>query len=210
MSEAQTNSSSKKASAQNRPGRGLLVVISGPSGVGKGTICREVVKRLDYAYLSVSVTTRPKSDKEIDGKDYWFISKEEFQKRIENDMLLEHAEVFGNFYGTPKEKVDEALAAGQAVILEIDVQGGSQAKKKYPDAVMIFIVAPTQKELAERLQGRARDDSEVQKRRLDQAGIEIAAGWRDYKHMVINDNLRQAVDEVIGIIEAARTANKDG
>ena len=187
---------------------GVIVVISGPSGVGKGTICRELVKRLDYAYLNVSVTTRPKSDKEVDGRDYWFVSKEEFQRRIEKGMLLEHAEVFGNFYGTPKDKVDEQLAAGKAVILEIDVQGGRQIKAIYPDAVMIFILAPTQKDLAVRLQGRARDDSEVQKQRLDQAGVEIAAGWQDYQYMVINDFLRQEVTEVIGIIEAARTAKK--
>jgi guanylate kinase len=188
--------------------KGVLVVISGPSGVGKSTICREVVKRLNYAYLNVSVTTRPQSDKEINGRDYWFVSKEEFQKRIEKGMLLEHAEVFGNFYGTPKEKVDEQLAAGKAVILEIDVQGGRQIKAIYPEAVMIFILAPTQKELAERLQGRARDEATVQKERLDQAGIEIAAGWQDYQYMVINDNLQQAATEVIGIIEAARTAKK--
>ena len=188
---------------------GVVVVISGPSGVGKGTICRELVKRLDYAYLSMSVTTRPKSDKEVDGRDYWFVSKEEFQKRIEKGMLLEYAEVFGNFYGTPKNKVDEAIAAGKAVVLEIDVQGGRQIKVVYPDAVMIFILAPTQKDLSERLQGRARDEAEVQQERLDQAGIEIAAGWQDYQHMVINDNLQQAVDEVAGIIEAARTVKKE-
>jgi guanylate kinase len=187
---------------------GVLVVISGPSGVGKGTICLELVKRMDYAYLNVSVTTRPKSDKEVDGRDYWFVSEEEFQKRIEKGMLLEHAEVFGNFYGTPKDKVDEQLAAGKAVILEIDVQGGRQIKVVYPDAVMIFIVAPTQKDLAERQEGRARDEAEVRQKRLDQAGIEIAAGWQDYQHMVINDNLQQAVTEVIGIIEAARKAKK--
>jgi guanylate kinase len=196
----------KKQDTASWSARGVLVVISGPSGVGKGTICREVVKRLDYAYLSVSVTTRPKSDKEVNGRDYWFVTEEEFQKRIEKWMLLEHAEVFGNFYGTPKDKVDEQLAAGNAVILEIDVQGGRQIKAIYPDAVMIFILAPTQKELAERLQGRARDEEAVQQERLDQAGIEIAAGWQDYQHMVINDKLQQAVDEVIGIVEKARKA----
>ena len=198
-----------KRKTQDSSTEGVLAVISGPSGVGKGTICREVVKRLDYAYLNVSVTTRPKSDKEVDGKDYWFVSKEEFEKRIKEGKLLEYAEVFGNYYGTPKDKVDEALAAGKAVILEIDVQGGRQIKAKYPDAVMIFILAPTQKELAERMQGRARDEEHVQKKRLDQAGMEIAAGFRDYKHMVINDNLQQAVDEVIGIIEEARKAKKE-
>jgi guanylate kinase len=188
--------------------KGVLVVISGPSGVGKTTICREVARRLDYVYLSVSVTTRPKSDKEIDGRDYWFVSKEEFQRRIKEGMLLEHAEVFGNFYGTPKDKVDEQLAAGKAVILEIDVQGGRQIKAIYPDAVMIFILAPTQKELAERLQGRARDEEVVQQERLDQAEYEIAAAWQDYQHMVINEKLQEAVDEVVKIIEAARTAKK--
>jgi guanylate kinase len=188
--------------------KGIVVVISGPSGVGKGTICRELVKRLDYAYLNVSVTTRPKSDKEVDGRDYWFVSKKEFQKKIEKGMLLEHAEVFGNFYGTPKDKVDEQRAAGKAVILEIDVQGGRQIKTAYPDAVMIFIVAPTQKDLAQRLEGRARDEAEVQQKRLDQAGIEIAAGMQDYGHIVINDKLQEAVDEVVGIIEAARKAKK--
>ena len=101
-------------------------MISGPSGVGKGTICRELVKRLDYACLSVSVTTRARTPKEVDGKDYWFVSRDEFQRRIAKGLLLEYAEVFGNFYGTPKDKVDEAIAAGKAVILEIDVQGGKQ------------------------------------------------------------------------------------
>ena len=136
--------------------KGIIVVISGPSGVGKGTICKELVKRLSDACLSVSVTTRPRTPKEVDGRDYWFVSKDEFQRRIKNGLLLEHAEVFGNFYGTPKDKVDEAIAAGKVVILEIDVQGGKQIKKLYPDTVMVFILAPTAKELAGRLRGRER------------------------------------------------------
>jgi len=187
---------------------GIIVVISGPSGVGKGTICRELVKRLDNACLSVSVTTRPRTPKEVDGKDYWFVSKDEFQRRIKKGLLLEHAEVFGNFYGTPKDKVDEAIAAGKTVILEIDVQGGRQIKKLYPDTVMVFILAPTPKELAGRLHGRGRDDEETAKRRLDQASAEIAAAWQDYNHMVINDKLDVAVKEIMGIIETERKAKK--
>jgi len=184
--------------------KGIIVVISGPSGVGKGTICKELVGRLNDACLSVSVTTRQRTPKEIDGKDYWFVGKDEFQRRIEKGLLLEHAEVFGNFYGTPKDKVDEAIAAGKVVILEIDVQGGKQVKKLYPDTVMIFILAPTPKELAGRLHGRGRDDEEAAKRRLSQASNEIAVAKQDYQCMVVNDKLNVAVNEIIGIIETTR------
>jgi len=184
--------------------KGVVVVVSGPSGVGKSTICRQVVKRLDNVYLSVSVTTREKGKTEVDGADYWYVSREEFQRRIENGLLLEYAEVFGNMYGTPKDKVDEALVAGRSVILEIDVQGGKQIKAAYPNAVMIFILAPTQRELAERMSDRGREDGETAKKRLDAASAEIATAWQYYEHMVINDNLEEAVKEVIEIIEAAR------
>ena len=183
--------------------KGKVVIVSGPSGVGKSTICKEAVRRLNNVYLSVSVTTRPKSEAEVDGREYWFISKEQFRERINNGLLLEYAEVFGNFYGTPKDKVDDALQAGKTVVLEIDVQGAKQAKAVYPDAVMIFILPPTHGELAERMSNRGREDAETAEERLDWADSEIAAARQYYQHMVINDNLQQAVSEVVRIIEGA-------
>ena len=186
-------------------GKGRVVILSGPSGAGKSTICKEIVKRLDYVYLSVSVTTRPKGEMEVDGQDYWFVSEEEFQERIEKGLLLEHAEVFGHFYGTPKDKVDEALQAGKVVILEIDVKGAKIAKTVYPDAVMIFILAPSEKDLAKRLNHRGREAGEVAEERLNGASVEIAAAWQYYEHMVINEDLQQAVNECVQIIENAKS-----
>jgi guanylate kinase len=187
---------------------GRVVIVSGPSGVGKSTICKQVVERLDNVYLSVSVTTRPRGPNEIDGDDYWYISKEQFQERVNNGLLLEYAEVFGNLYGTPKEKVDEALQAGETVILEIDVQGAKQVKVKYPDAMMIFILAPTQKELAQRINSRGREKAEAAEERLNEADDEIAAAWQYYEHMVINDDLEQAVNEMVQIIKHSTGENK--
>jgi len=181
--------------------KGKVVIVSGPSGVGKSTICKEVVKRLNNIYLSVSVTTRPRSEAEVDGEDYWFISEREFQERLDKGLLLEYAEVFGHLYGTPKDKVDAALQVGKSVILEIDVQGAKQAKRIYRDAVMIFILAPSQRELAERMKLRGREDIETAQERLNEAGTEVAAAWQYYEHMVINDDLQQAVGEVIQIIQ---------
>src|SRR4030042_4553395 len=146
--------------------KGAIVIVSGPSGVGKSTICREVVKRLKNTHLSVSVTTRPKGEKEVDGRDYWFVSEQQFQQRVKEGSLLECAEVFGNFYGTPKDKVEESLRAGETVILEIDVQGAKQIKTKYPAAMMIFILPPTQRELAERMNHRGREDATRAEKRL--------------------------------------------
>jgi len=185
--------------------KGVVVIVSGPSGVGKSTICKEVIKRLDDVCPSVSVTTRAKSKGEVDGKDYWFISEEEFRDRIDKGLLLEHAEVFGNLYGTPRDKVEETLNAGKTVILEIDVQGARQVKALYPDAVMIFILPPSSKVLAERMNNRGRDQGDAAETRLGGASAEIAAAWQYYKHMVINDDLQQAVSECVQVIESAKT-----
>lgn len=181
--------------------KGKVVIVSGPSGVGKSTICKEAAKQLKNTYLSVSVTTRPKADSEVDGEDYCFISEEEFNERFNKGQLLEQAEVFGHRYGTPKAEVEQALRDGKTVILEIDVQGGKQVKMKYRDSTMIFILPPTQRELAERMSLRGREDAETAEGRLDEAGTEIAAAWQYYEHMVINDDLEQAIKEVVQIIE---------
>ena len=195
-----------KVKTENRSGR--IVIISGPSGVGKSTICKKVAERTKNVYISVSVTTRPRAEGEIDGQNYWFISKEQFRRRIDDGSLLEYAEVFGNLYGTPKDKVDDALRAGKTVILEIDVQGARQVKAKCPDAIMIFILPPTRRDLAERITGRGREGALAVKKRLGESDNEIAAGRQYYEYMVTNDDLNQAVDEVIQIIKKGSLLKK--
>ena len=190
--------------------KGKVVIVSGPSGVGKSTICKGIVERIQNVYLSVSVTTRPKSEAEVDGQDYWFISEDEFKERIDKGMLLEHAEVFGHLYGTPKDKVLEAVQAGKVVILEIDVQGARQAKMVFSDAVMIFILPPSANTLAERINHRGREAADDAEERLGEASAEIAAAWQYYKHMVINENLEQAVSECVQIVEDAMTDVREG
>jgi guanylate kinase len=183
--------------------RGKLIIISGPSGVGKSTITGQLIKRQEDAYLSVSVTTRPQTPSEQNGRDYWFISREQFHQRIEAGALLEYAEVFGNLYGTPRDKTEEALNAGQTVILEIDVQGARQVKALYPQATMVFLLPPSDKTLAERMSRRGRESGAVAARRLGAAGGETAAAWEYYDHMVVNDDLEQAIGEVMQIIRDA-------
>jgi guanylate kinase len=183
--------------------KGKVVIISGPSGVGKSTICKEIVESREDVCLSVSMTTRPKSEAEVDGQDYWFISQEEFKERISKGLFLEYAEVFGQLYGTPRDKVEEMLKACRTVILEIDVQGAKQVKVLYPDAVMIFILPPSAKVLAERMNQRGRDAAEAAEKRLDGASTEIAAAWQYYEYMVVNEDLQQAVNECLQIIDDA-------
>ena len=189
--------------------RGKLIVISGPSGVGKSTITRQLIERLDDAWLSVSVTTRPQAVTERNGREYWFISREQFRERIEEGLLLEYAEVFGNFYGTPRDKTEEALNAGKTVILEIDVQGAKQVKAMYPQATMIFILPPSGQALAERMTHRGRESGAVAARRLGGASSEIAAAEGVYDHRVTNDDLEQAIREIIRIVRGAPRIDRE-
>lgn len=179
-----------------------IVVVSGPSGVGKSTLCKEVANRTG-AYLSISATTRTPGENETDGREYWFISKEEFERKIESDEFLEYAKVYDNWYGTPKDKVNQALAEGKTVLLEIDTQGGLSVKKRYPDAVMLFIMPPSHRELASRMEHRGREkDDQTARKRLNNAGSEIAMAWQHYEHMVINADFETAVTEIIAILNS--------
>ena len=182
--------------------RGVLTVISGPSGVGKTTIVKAVKERLNVIF-SVSATTRPKTDQETDGEDYHFLSDEAFESMIASDGFLEHACVFHKHsYGTPREPVEAALAEGKLVILEIDVQGGMQIRQSMPDALLIFIKPPSEEVLLTRLRGRGRDDEQAIQCRYAEARSEIenAESSRAYDAFVINDDLETAIEEICDII----------
>jgi guanylate kinase len=180
---------------------GKLVVITGPSGVGKSTIVREVLRRRG-AEFSVSVTTRPPRAGEVDGRDYRFVDEATFQRMVEADGLLEWAEVFGARYGTPVDAVREALAAGRTIVLEIDVQGGLQVHRKMPEATFVLIAPPSEAELARRLRGRGTEDAGAAARRLAKATEELRTAERSgvYNHCVINDDLEAAIRQVVRIV----------
>lgn len=185
----------------NTNSKGKLVVISGPSGVGKSTVCKLLAERLD-AFISISATTRPKAPSEENGREYWFLTTEEFKSKIEHNEFLEHAQVFGNYYGTLRPPIQDKLNQGRTVILEIDVQGARQVKKIYRDALTIFILPPRKEDLLTRIDTRARGEDEQNKqRRLETAASEIAAAWQHYDHLVVNDRLEVAVQEIVELIE---------
>ena len=181
--------------------KGRLFVISGPSGTGKGTICKELIKD-DKIRLSVSMTTRNPREGEVHGVSYYFATKEEFLQKIEAGGFLEHAEVFGNYYGTPKMEVLELLDEGIDVLLEIDVQGALQIKEVYPEAVLVFILPPSQEELRNRLSGRGTETPDVVERRLGEAAKEISF-VNQYDYAVVNDDLEEAIDNVKSVIKAS-------
>ena len=184
--------------------RGLMLVISSPSGAGKSTIARNVLEADRQLSLSVSVTTRARRPSEIEGVHYHFVSHREFDRLKSGDALLEWAEVHGNFYGTPREPVEIAMSEGRDMLFDIDWQGAQQLQDKMPaDVVSIFILPPTMEELQSRLNRRAEDSAEVIATRLSNAREEIAH-WREYDYVVINDDLDRAFASVRAIVEAER------
>ncbi len=185
---------------------GLLLVISGPSGVGKTTITHEVERRLGGVF-SVSVTTRPKTAADVEGRDYYFISNEEFARRRDAGDLLEWATVFGRYsYGTPRGPVLEQLAQGRLMILEIDVQGALQIKQKLKDAFMLFVLPPSDEELLRRLRARGRDSDEAIQRRFDEAQHEIKTARESgaYDAFIVNDDLKTAIEQACALVEKRR------
>jgi guanylate kinase len=184
--------------------RGLMLVLSSPSGAGKSTIARNLLERDPALSLSVSVTTRARRGSEIDGVHYHFVTQREFERLRDAELLLEWAEVHGNFYATPREPAELAMAAGRDMLFDIDWQGALQLQEKMrADIVSIFILPPSMAELQSRLQRRAEDTADVIAKRLTNAKVEIEH-WREYDYVVINDDLDRAFSSVVSIVSAER------
>ena len=184
--------------------KGSLVIISGPSGAGKGTLVDRLVARVPHLWVSVSATTRPPRPHEVEGEDYFFLTPGEFSARVEAGEFLEWAEVHGNRYGTLAATVRERMAQGFDVILEIDPQGAMQVKRLMPEAVLVFIIAPSMEELERRIRARGAESDEQIKTRLATAVRELQL-VETYDHVVENDDVARATTELVGIIESLRT-----
>lgn len=191
--------------------KGLLLVVTGPSAVGKGTICRALLKEEPDVRFSVSCTTRSARPGEENGVEYFFLTHEEFKRRIEAGELLEWAEVYGNYYGTPRQYVDEVTDAGMDVILDIDMVGARAVREQYPGAVSVFVIPPSMEALRQRIMGRGTESPEAVQRRLDEAPNWIREGLT-YDYVIINDSLETAVAHLRSIImsERSRTVRQGG
>ena len=181
--------------------QGILVVVSGFSGAGKGTLMKELLKRYDNYALSISATTRTPREGETDGKEYFFVTKEQFEKMRDERKLVEYAQYVNNYYGTPKEYVEQKMAEGKDVILEIEIQGALKVKKRFPDALLLFVTPPSAEELRRRLVGRGTETLEVINARLARAAEE-ASGMEAYDYLLINDDLDRCVEEMHQLIQA--------
>ncbi|MBQ7477325.1 MAG: guanylate kinase [Selenomonadaceae bacterium] len=181
--------------------QGLLIVVSGASGTGKGTVCNALMESLPELAYSISATTRSPRKGEQDGVNYYFLAREEFEKMIEEGGFLEWAEVYGNYYGTPLKKIQERLAEGQDILLEIDTQGALKVMEKCPEGVFIFLLPPSLEELERRIRGRGTETEESIARRLGAAKEEICVG-RKYKYVVVNDRVGKAVEQIQSILVA--------
>jgi len=182
---------------------GSLIVISGPSGAGKGTIVKALLDQYPSVHYSVSATTRSPREGEVNGVNYWFVTRDEFKRMRENDELLEWAEVYGNFYGTPCLRVMEAIKLGHDIILEIDPQGAMKIKKRFPNAVFVYIMPPSPRELTRRICDRGTESQEAIRCRLNSVANEL--GYvHEYDYLVINDDLKEATADVAAIIRAEK------
>lgn len=186
--------------------RGILTIISGFSGVGKGTLVKLLLEKYDNYALSISATTREPRDGEEDGVNYFFVTRDEFERRIADNELLEYAEYVGNYYGTPRKYVEEQLNNGKDVLLEIEIQGAMQIKKLMPDAMTIFIMPPTANALKERLVGRGTESEDVIAARLKRAVVE-SQGIEKYDNILVNDDLEESVKELNSIIQASHNSS---
>ena len=187
---------------------GKLIVISGPSGVGKSTVVRKVMEQCPSLHFSVSATTRPMRPGELDGVNYYFMNRERFQELIRSDALLEYAEYVGNFYGTPVAPLDESLAKGEDILLDIEPQGALNTKRLRPYAILIFMAAPSFRELEKRLTGRGDTAPELVCQRLERARWEYAQASK-YDYIVVNDDVDHAVMEIRSILTAEKCRTKE-
>ncbi|MDM8534947.1 guanylate kinase [Clostridiaceae bacterium HSG29] len=184
--------------------RGLLIVVSGPSGAGKGTICANLLTKKNSIYPSVSTTTREPRKGEIRGINYNYISKEDFEEKIENNQFLEYAKVYDNYYGTPKDFVLEKLSKGEDVLLEIDIQGAIKVREKFPEGIFVFILPPSMAELRNRIVNRGSETKESLEKRFMAAFHEIKL-IKKYDYFIVNDKIEDSTRNLVSIIEAEKS-----